>query len=161
EEKVNLKNYTVTDINQHFLEVVKQRYPQIKTIHTINNKLPFLESTFTCCIANCVFEHVNDLSELLGEIRRVLRPQAKLLVVIPTNGGLSLTLFKWLVSYPSLYLAGIKKPSMIWNYENVNQFQRVNALLHKNFKVCRAQSVPFSFLPWFLSPLYFFECENR
>ena len=45
--------------------------------------LPFADGQFDAVVAFEVFEHVFNLDEVLGEVRRVLKPQGRLLLSIP------------------------------------------------------------------------------
>jgi SAM-dependent methyltransferase len=44
---------------------------------------PFEDGSFDSVLANQVFEHVFNPGEFLGEIRRVLKPEGKLLLTVP------------------------------------------------------------------------------
>lgn len=45
--------------------------------------LPFDNESFDCAYSSEVFEHVFNLESMLGELHRVLRPGAKMLITIP------------------------------------------------------------------------------
>lgn len=159
EKNKSLDNYVVTDIQSDFLEIIKKQF-NVTTVASDGNLLPFTDDSFSACIATSVLEHVVQLEKTLLEVKRVLKKDGDFLVVVPTNGGILIEIYKLLVSYPFMSFNGIKKPSYIWHYENVNCFKRVNALLHIHFKIVEKCSIPFSFFPLFLSPLYFFHCRN-
>lgn len=158
---VDLKNYTAVDIESSFLELVKKHYPEVNTVHISGCLLPFSESYFTTVIAASTLEHIPSLDDSLREIQRVLVPDGDFLVLVPRNGGLLIELFKGLVTYPTLRLNGIKRPSLIWHYENANSFKRIKVLLMKYFEILEEAPVPFSWLPSLLSPLHFFHCANK
>lgn len=45
--------------------------------------LPLADETVSLCIASSVFEYVHDLRQCLGELRRVLAPEGRLVVTVP------------------------------------------------------------------------------
>lgn len=50
-----------------------------------NHRIPHADDSFDLVISNQVFEHVDDLSAALTEIRRVLRPDGRMLSLFPTS----------------------------------------------------------------------------
>lgn len=152
------RTYVAIDLVYEHVNLCKRHY-QVNTINANAELLPFKKDTFDCCVALGVVEHIPGIDNLFTEIKRVIKPGGSLLVVIPTNGSLIITLFRLLVTYPTLYLKGIKKPSRIWHYENANGFIRIMAFLEKHFHIQRKRSLPAPYLPWWLSPLYFIECQ--
>ena len=50
-----------------------------------DGKIPFEENSFDLVLSNQVFEHVPDLTAVLSEIARVLKPEGKLLSLFPSN----------------------------------------------------------------------------
>lgn len=50
-----------------------------------DGRIPFADGRFDVVLSNQVFEHVEPLGELLGEIRRVLKPGGALLAIFPTR----------------------------------------------------------------------------
>lgn len=51
--------------------------------HYNGKKLPFADEEFDGIFSSEVFEHIFNLDEILGEIRRVLKPDGKLLITLP------------------------------------------------------------------------------
>mgnify|MGYP000105399565 CR=1 FL=1 len=121
--------------------------------------LPFEDDTFDSVLALGVLEHVVDLDGLLREVQRVLRPGGAFLVVVPTNGSLTIATFRALVSYPSMWRQGIRRPWGVWHYENVNHFVRIRTLLAWRFTLHQGRGLPLG-LWWRLAPLYFFHVIN-
>ena len=56
--------------------------------HMSSNYIPFPDSTFDLVVSNQVFEHVEDLSATLLELRRVLRSNGRILLLFPTSASL-------------------------------------------------------------------------
>ncbi len=153
-------NYVVTDIESDFLKIIRKQF-DIVALASDGSQLPFKDNSFTVSIATSVLEHVVLLEKMLLEVKRVLKEDGDFLVVVPTNGGILIEIYKLLVSYPFMSFNGIKKPSYIWHYLNVNCFKRIRALLHIYFEIVDKCSLPYKHIPSFLSPLYYFHCRNR
>ncbi len=154
------KKYIVIDINSDHLKLMMKQY-NLPAIAADGAFLPFRSGLFESCVSIGVLEHICDLDRMLSEVNRVLKENGDFFVVVPTNGSLCINLFKLFISYPSMYINGIRKPRYIWNYENVNNFTRVQCMIEKFFYINRSEAVPVKFLPWFLSPLWFFHCKVK
>jgi SAM-dependent methyltransferase len=48
-------------------------------------RMPFRADSFRTVISNSALEHIPDLEAALGEIRRVLRPQGRVLITVPSD----------------------------------------------------------------------------
>jgi SAM-dependent methyltransferase len=48
-------------------------------------RMPFRAHSFGTVIANSALEHIPDLEAALGEIRRVLRPEGRVLITVPSD----------------------------------------------------------------------------
>lgn len=158
EKERGLENYTAVDIDPVFLDLVRNHYPEVKTVQVSGSQLPFPSAHFTTVISTAALEHIPTLEDSLREIKRVLVEAGDFLVLVPRNGSLLVELFKRLVTYPILRLKGIRKPSFIWHYENVNSFNRIRVLLTKHFSIKEESPIPFCWLPEWMSPLHFFHC---
>lgn len=158
--KMNLENYTVVDIESNFLDIVKKHYPQVNAVKVEGTSLPFANNHFNTVIAASTLEHIADLESSLKEVQRVLCRGGDFLILIPRNGGLLIELFKYCITYPTLRLQGIRRPNLIWHYENASSFQRIKVLLMKHFEIKMETPIPFSWAPAWLSPLHFFHCVN-
>ncbi len=159
--KMNLKNYTALDIDKNFLNIISQRYPDVDLVESKADKTPFEDSTFTTIIAHGVLEHISSLDSTLQEVSRILKDDGKFVVLVPANGNFTINLFKLLVTYPSLKIRGIKRPSYIWHFENANSLTRIQVYLEKNFLIEKTVSLPFKALPRFLSPLIGYVCSKK
>ncbi|MBR9682920.1 class I SAM-dependent methyltransferase [Candidatus Woesearchaeota archaeon] len=63
-----------------------QRIPHknnLKVVHSDAHNLPFKNNSFDAVFCNTVLEHVKEPNQIIKEIKRVLKPQGKLLISIP------------------------------------------------------------------------------
>ncbi len=58
--------------------------------------LPFWDGSFDTVIANHVLEHVDELTQVLQEIGRVVRPSGSLYVAVPDASTFSDRLYRWI-----------------------------------------------------------------
>lgn len=74
------------DVAEEAVDYARARFARDNLIfHTIDpsSRLPFVDSSFDTVLSFQVFEHVTDPSHYLAEIRRVLAPQGRLMLVTP------------------------------------------------------------------------------
>lgn len=82
------KDFSITsiDYDQQYLEIVKSKYPEVKTFQFDLQTARISSSLvgkFDTVIAINVLEHLPDLTLVLDHISQMLRPGGKLIVVIP------------------------------------------------------------------------------
>ncbi len=159
EKAEDLKDYFTIDVERSFLQILKRQF-KVAAILGDAEEIPFQSRSFSTVIASSVLEHISHLEKLLKEIKRILWPEGDFLVTIPRNGSVIIQAYKLLISYPSLRLKGVKRPSFIWNYSNINSCKRIEALLNIHFQVVARHPVGFRHFPSFLAPLIFFHCRN-
>lgn len=56
-----------------------------KVVYYTGEKIPFANNYFSTIVSNCVLEHIPNLSKLLKEIRRVLKPNGYFLTSVMTD----------------------------------------------------------------------------
>ena len=152
------QRYTGLDLSPEYAEICRQKFG-IEVVCCDAADMPFDEGSFNDVIAISILEHVERLNDTLLSVKRVLAADGKFHVVVPTNGSLAVNAFKLLVTYPTLRRRGIEKPALVWHTLNVNSFKRVKALLSNHFSQVEETGIPSRFVPWWLSPLWVFECK--
>lgn len=152
------ERYTGLDLSPEYAEICRQKFG-IEVICGDAADMPFEDDAFDCIVAMSILEHVERLNDTLASVKRVLAPGGSFHVVIPANGGLAVNAFKLVMTYPTMRRRGISRPDLVWHTLNVNSFKRVRSLLRLNFGTVRETSVPFGIAPWWLSPLWAFECK--
>lgn len=154
------QEYIGVDLSPDYARICRDKFSIDVHVADIA-KLPFEAGRFDCVIAMAILEHVQNLSQALAEVERVLVVDGKFLVLIPTNGSLAVSGFKRLMTYPAMRRQGIARPDLVWHHLNVNSFKRVQAELMRRFDVEHQQALPSARLPWWLSPLWTFVCRRK
>lgn len=88
-EDLDDQAYVAVDIREDLLAQLRERFPQAETaLADAQKSLPFPDDSFDRVNAVHVLEHLPNLPAALDEIRRVVRPDGRLIVVIPCEQGL-------------------------------------------------------------------------
>ena len=153
------QRYFGIDLNLDFAKICREKFNTPVAVADVA-ALPLADESFDCVIAMSVLEHVQPLERALAEIRRVIKPEGRCYVVVPTNGSLIINLYKQVMTYPTMRRAGIRRPDLVWHYLNVNGFKRIAASLARHFLIDGQYGAPWAFLPWQLSPLWVFHCRK-
>lgn len=73
----------------NIIELVRQKGLLENEIRELEGgKIPFPENHFDLVLSSMVFEHVDDLNHVLGEISRVLKSNGRMLCLFPTRDGI-------------------------------------------------------------------------
>jgi SAM-dependent methyltransferase len=84
------ENYFAVELRAEMAEAIKRRYPRVQTIvGDCQQRLPFEDASFDRALAIHVLEHLPDLPSAIAELRRVLKDDGRLVVVIPCEGGVA------------------------------------------------------------------------
>lgn len=79
--------YVGTDLSLNGLKRAKKRLPNVKFVQSEGGeKLPFLNDEFDIILATDVIEHVYDVSSLLSEWHRILKPNGRIVITTPYFG---------------------------------------------------------------------------
>ena len=95
-----LKNNTIewigVDISNWSVENAKKKYPKAKFIKGDIRSIALKSKYFDYVVLMEVLEHIrpSQLFDVLGKIRRLLKPKGKLIVTVPLNEGLELMIKK-------------------------------------------------------------------
>lgn len=111
-EKILSKDIYGIDISLKAINHARQRMPdgnfRVGNVH----KLPFKGNAFGAIFCLEVLEHVENPSQVLSEIHRVLKPKGYGVILIPTNNLLFRTIwFIWNRVYP------------VWDHAHVQDFR--------------------------------------
>jgi ubiquinone/menaquinone biosynthesis C-methylase UbiE len=84
------ENYCAVELRAEMAEAIERKYPRVQTIvGNCQERLPVEDASIDRALAIHVLEHLPDLPSAIGELRRVLKDQGQLVVVIPCEGGLA------------------------------------------------------------------------
>jgi len=82
--------YTAVELRPEMADVIRERHPGVEVVTSdCQQRLPFADASFDRALAIHVLEHLPDLPAALAEIRRLLKPSGRFVVVIPCEGGLA------------------------------------------------------------------------
>jgi SAM-dependent methyltransferase len=89
-EQYQDEDYWAVELREEMAEAIKRKYPRVQTIvGDCQRRLPLEDASFDRALAIHVLEHLPDLPSAIGELRRVLKDDGRLVVVIPCEGGLA------------------------------------------------------------------------
>ena len=74
------------DSNEDYIEVARDRYPDIVFRACRLENTPFETGFFECVVLNDVIEHVPDEKVVLDEVHRILKPGGILIITAPHRG---------------------------------------------------------------------------
>jgi|SRR3989339_965081 len=98
-----LRGYDITglEIDEKLIAHARQNFPDIPLILGSIYDIPFPNNTFDVATATGTLEHLKNLPQALLEIKRILKPNGELIVLIPTENflykiGRKLTVAKYI-----------------------------------------------------------------
>lgn len=111
--------------------------------------LPFADATFSLVLLIAVLEHTSQPARLLHEARRVLKPNGRVLIVVPNDVTMSIgrvLLLKWPPRYP--------------DHLTFTTPKRMHDWLAGGFRIRDAFPMPFKKMPFGVNLYYFVEAER-
>lgn len=85
--------YAAVELRPEMADAIRARHPDVEVVTgDCQTRLPFDDAAFDRALAIHVLEHLPDLPAALRELRRVLKPAGRFVVVIPCEGGLAYSL---------------------------------------------------------------------
>lgn len=115
----DFKSYVLTDIHPTYS--INFETPNVKFFIADVESLPFADASFDRVISTCVFLHVNNPTQGLKEIRRVVRVGGRITLLLPNDPGIVYRLLRGLTT-----LRAAKKVGLM------NEVQLVHAIEHRN-----------------------------
>lgn len=154
------KNIVGFDIDGDLLAIARREYPIIPLVQGDIYQMPFFDDAFEGAVSVCVFEHLRDLPRACREIRRVLRPEAELVVVVPMENflyrlGRSLTVKRYIEKRHAV------RYDQLVGEEHVNDYAAVLQALKENFHVTAVRGVPFLIPFTFCNFFMAVRCKNK
>ncbi len=130
-------NYTALELRANMVEVIKQRFPQIKAVlGDCEKRLDYTDGYFDRILAIHVLEHLTNLPETVKEMHRLCNKNGGVFsVVIPCEGGLAYSLARR-ISAQRIFEKRYKQPyKWFIEREHVNRPAEILEELNKYFKV--------------------------
>lgn len=135
------------DIRLESLRKIRERFPDAILVQGDLLSLPLRTESIAQAISIYALEHIYFLEDALGEISRVLKPQAKFLVGLPCEGGLAWTLGRKLTSERSMSKRyGVDYARYI-ALEHCNTAARIEQALGPHFRRLERRLFPLGILP--------------
>lgn len=142
-ENLSDQEYHCLEYREDFCKEIAKVLPAAQ-VHcgNIEDRQPWPDETFDRVIAIHVLEHLRDLPRALGELKRLLKPDGVLDIVIPCEGGIAHTLARK-VSAQRLFEKTFQMSfAPIHLNEHVNTFYEISAELDRDFKVQEQEFFP-------------------
>lgn len=142
-EDLSKQEYHCLEFRADFCKEIEKLLPASQ-VHcgSIEERQPWPDATFDRVVAIHVLEHLRDLPRALAEIRRLLKPQGWLDIVIPCEGGIAHTLARR-ISAQRLFESTFGMPFQpIHVNEHVNTFYEIAAELERDFAVREREFFP-------------------
>lgn len=87
-EDLAQQEYHAVELREEMAQAIKRDFPGVETVVAdCQDRLPYEDAYFDRVLAIHVLEHLRNLPAALDEVRRVLKPNGRLVVVIPCEGG--------------------------------------------------------------------------
>jgi ubiquinone/menaquinone biosynthesis C-methylase UbiE len=91
-EDLSAQDYVAMELRPEMAESIRRRHPACRVVvGDCQRRIPFEDASFDRVLAIHVLEHLPDLPAALREVRRVIKADGVLSVVIPCEGGLFYT----------------------------------------------------------------------
>lgn len=141
-EKINKnRRYICLDSDPQMLKKINK--PFVKTIVGNCGAIPLKNNSVDVVIASHILEHLPNLKQDLGELKRVLKKNGKVIIVLPADPG-----FLWnMLTYFSPSRARLKKIGIdydvVMRHEHVNTFDKCLRTIRKEFKIIDEKYYPF------------------
>jgi SAM-dependent methyltransferase len=87
------EDYVACELRPEMAAKIRERHPGVEVIvGDCQQRMPFDDGSFDRALAIHVLEHLPNLPAAVAEIRRLLKPSGRFVVVIPCEGGLAYSL---------------------------------------------------------------------
>lgn len=149
--KHSYEEYLVTDIRDTGFQSDDKRVRF--EVADVEN-LPYPDSSIDRVVLTCVLHHVTDVHRALVSIRRVVRPQGLVSVMLPCDPGLAYRIAKTVGPYRSLRKLGSEISAQFCHYQqHRNHFPGISAAIKEVFSEDQVRTSwwPFPIRSWNLN----------
>ena len=142
-EQLSAQEYYAVELLPDLVEQLKQKYPSVHAMQSdIQKGLPFPEAHFDRVLAVHVLEHLPDLPAAIKEIRRVLKPDGVLSIVIPCEGGLATKMARAISARPHFEKRYGQSYDFFINSQHINMPHEIIEELEPYFTVTHRSWYP-------------------
>ena len=143
-ENLDAQDYYCLEYREEFCQEIRKIYPAEKVFRgDIEQKQPWPDATFDRLSAIHILEHLRNLPAALIEMKRLLKPNGVLDVVLPCEGTLAYSLARK-ISAERLFRAQFKMDYIpIVRNEHVSQYHELRMWILKYFTVEKSVMFPF------------------
>ncbi|MEO5969571.1 MAG: class I SAM-dependent methyltransferase [Bdellovibrionia bacterium] len=143
-ENLEIQDYYCLEYREEFCKEIRKIYPAEKVYcGDIEKKQPWPDASFDRLIAIHILEHLRNLPAALVEIKRLLKPDGVLDIVIPCEGTLAYSVARK-ISAERLFRNHFKMDyTPIVRNEHVSQYHELRMWILKFFRVEKSVMFPF------------------
>jgi ubiquinone/menaquinone biosynthesis C-methylase UbiE len=116
-------------------------------------KLPFKNNTFSILVATCLLCHVYHLDQAICEWKRVIKKDGTLIIYVPTEPGLALTMIRYFTTTRKGKRMGFDHANQIAK-DHRNHYPLMKSTILSNFAKSKIIVHKFPFLPFWHLRLY-------
>jgi len=146
-----------------FKDTAELRNPRVRLLKGDAEVLEFADSSFDRVIVTCLLAHLANPEKALLEWRRVAKERGDLTIYLPADPGLSLRVFRRLVSKKWATRNGFEGYDLFIAREHRNSFSNLKVLIHEIFYGSEIvfKSRPFPGLGWYVNLFAIVEIKLR
>ena len=143
-ENLDIQDYTANELRSEMAEDIKKNFPKAQVlIGDIQEGLNIESHSFDRVLAIHVLEHLPNLPKALKEVKRLMKPDGVLSVVIPCEGGTLYSLARE-ISAKRIF---VKRYKMSYDWfiksEHVSTASEILTEIKKDFYVSSSKYFPF------------------
>ncbi len=143
------KNYYALELRENMAEKIRAQFPRIRTIvGDCQARLDFADGSFDRILAIHVLEHLPNLPACIRECHRLVRPEGRLIIVIPTEGSPAYGLARKLSAERVYKKRWGGDYSWIPKREHINLAPEIIGELEPYFSIEKKRCFPLPFLPF-------------
>jgi SAM-dependent methyltransferase len=115
--------------------------------------LPFRNNSFDFIIATCLLMHVNNPEKIISECLRVTKSEGYIILYLPCEPGILLSIFRQLVMVPKAKKLGFEGYDLFIAREHRNHYYSLTKIIEYEcrFNQLKIVKFPFKFLNWMLN----------
>lgn len=142
-EKLDRQEYYAVELLPDLAAQIKERYPSVNVAACdAQERLPFEDAFFDRVVSVHVLEHLPNLPAALAEIRRVVKPDGALSIVIPCEGGLATKMARAISARPHFEKRYGQSYDWFINSQHINMPDEILDELDQYFSVAHQTWYP-------------------